>query len=427
MLTRIVHNSQRLCTFFDQLDVQLSKPQRQHILNMADVLLVCEDKKTLATLQRQFIEAPDASNMADFLRISPWRADEVRAALRADQVAWIIAQAEHAGVPRVMYINIDDSLGEKDKDTRHLEPVDWFHDHSESTKNKPRYKNSFCYLECTLRIGKVVVTVDLQLYLRATTVRRLNRRRSPEQRIPFRSKTSIARSMLEALRPLLPKGWRIYVQLDSWYASERLIKYARRQNWHVTCGLKSNRKLNGIRLDQLAYQLRHRRYTHVRVTAADGKATTYYVRETTGRLVDVPFDVRVFFAKRHPREKSPAYFMSTDLTRSAQPALQGYRGRWSCEVVNFYLKTQWGLADFRVQSYEAVDKYMVVVLLTWAYVERRFEQERSAQIKTYGDIIRQHRDEHAIAWLTDAIQMALETGDTQLVLQRFLRLEAQSA
>jgi hypothetical protein len=25
--------------------------------------------------------------------------------------------------------------------------------------------------------------------------------------------------------------------------------------------------------------------------------------------------------------------------------------------------------------------------MTWAYVERRFEQERSAQIKTYGDLI----------------------------------------
>ncbi|RMD59562.1 transposase, partial [Candidatus Parcubacteria bacterium] len=41
------------------------------MLNMADALLVCEDKKTLAALQRQFVEAPDASNMADFLRISP--------------------------------------------------------------------------------------------------------------------------------------------------------------------------------------------------------------------------------------------------------------------------------------------------------------------------------------------------------------------
>ncbi len=427
MLTRIVRNSLELCTFFDQLGIELSKPQRRHILNMADALLVCEDKKTLAALQRQFIEAPDASNMADFLRISPWRGEDVRVLLRFNQVAWAIAQAEHVGGPQVIYINIDDSLGEKDKHTRHLEPVAWFYDHSESTKNRPRYKNGFCYLACTLRIGKIVVTVDLRLYLRAKTVRRINRRRSPGQRIPFGSKNSIARSMLEALRPLLPKGWHVYVQFDSWYASDRLIKYVRRQGWHVTCGLKSNRALNGIRLDQLAYKLRHRRYTRVRVTAADGNKTTYYVRHTTGRLVDIPFDVRVFFSKRHPREKSPAYFMSTDLTRSAQQALQGYRGRWSCEVVNFYLKTQLGLADFRVQSYEAVDKYLVVVLLTWAYVERRFEQERSAQIRNYGDIIRRHRDEHAVAWLTKAIQMAVETGDTQLVIQRFLRLDALPA
>jgi hypothetical protein len=420
MLTRILHNSGKLCTFFEQLNVELSKPQRRHILNMADALLVCEDTKTLAALQRQFLEAPDVSNMADFLRISPWSAEEMRAALRADQVAWTIGQAESVGAPRVIYINIDDSLGEKDKHTRHLEPVDWFHDHNESTRRKPRYKNGFCYLECTLRIGKLVVTVDLRLYLRAKTVRRINRHRAPEHHIGFRSKNRLARSILEALRPLLPKGWKVYVQFDSWYASEKLIKYVRRQGWHVTCGLKCNRKLNGKRLDQLAYALRHRRYTRVRVTAADGNQTTYYVRETTGRLVSVPFDVRVYFSKRHPREKSSAYFMSTDLTRSAQQALQGYSGRWSCEVLNFYLKTRLGLADFRVQSYEAVDKYMVVVLFTWAYVERRFEQERSAQIKCYGDIIRRHRDEHARDWLTGALQMVLATGAIEPVLDRFL-------
>jgi hypothetical protein len=73
MLTRIVHNSAKLCSYIDQLNVNLSKPQRQHMLNLADALLVCEDEKTLAALQRQFITAPDASNMADFLRISPWK------------------------------------------------------------------------------------------------------------------------------------------------------------------------------------------------------------------------------------------------------------------------------------------------------------------------------------------------------------------
>jgi hypothetical protein len=427
MLTRIVHNSPKLCTFFDQLNTDLSKPQRQHILNLADALLVCEDTKTLAALQRQFLEAPDASNMADFLRISPWCAEDARVRLRANQVAWAIAQAELTGTSKVIFINIDDALGKKDKNTCHLEPVDWFHDHNESTKNRPCYKKAFCYLECTLRIGRIVVTVDLRLYLRAKTVRRLNRYRPPDQRIPFRSKNSLAQSMLEALRPLLPQGWTVYVQFDSWYASEQLIKYVRRQGWHVMCGLKCNRQLNGKRLDQLAYAFRHRRYTQVQVTAADGNKTTYYVRQTIGRLVKVPYDVRVFFSKRHPREKSQAYFMSTDLTRSAQQALQGYSGRWSCEVVNFYLKTQLGLADFRVQSYETVDKYIVVVLLTWAYIERRFEEERSAQIKNYGDVIRQHRDEHAMDWLTSALEMMRETNDVQQVLQRFLRLETQPA
>jgi hypothetical protein len=423
MLTRIVHNSPKLCTFFDLLNLQLSKPQRQHILNLADALLVCEDEKTLAALQRQFIQAPDASNMADFLRISPWKAEDIRSVLRRNQVNWAVAQAEQLGMPKVLYVNIDDSLGEKDKNTRHLEPVDWFHDHSESTKSKPVFKNAFCYLEANLRIGTMVVTVDLRLYLREKTVRRLNRHRKAEQRIPFRSKNSLAKSILEALHPLLPTGWVVFVQFDSWYASEQLIKYVRRQGWHVTCGLKHNRKLNGKCIDQIASALKHRRYTQVQVTAADGNKTTYHVRQTTGRLQKVPYEVRVFFSKRHTREKSQAYFMSTDLTRSAQQALQGYSGRWSCEVSNFYLKTQLGLSDFRVRAYEAVDKYMVIVLLTWAYVERRFEQEHSAQIKTYGDLIRRHRDEHAVEWLTGAVKMMQETGDLQQVLERYLRLE----
>ncbi len=422
MLTRIVHNSSSLCIFFEQFKLQLSQPQQRHILNMADALLVCEDTKTLAALQRQFVEAPDPSNMADFLRISPWKATEVRATLRASQVSWLVEQAELAELPKVIYINLDDSLGEKDKHTRHLEPVDWFHDHSESSRTKPRFKNGFCYLVCTLRIGELVVTADLRLYLREKTVRRLNRHRDPEQRIPFRSKSSLARLILEDLRPLLPKGWQVFVQFDSWYASARLLKYVHRQRWHTTCGLRCNRTLNGLRLDHLAHKLRHRRYTRVRVSAADGDQTTYYVRETIGRLNKVPFKVRVFFSKRHPREKSSAYFMSTALTRSAFQALQGYRGRWSCEVANFYLKTQLGLADFRVQSYEAVDKYMVVVHLAWAYVERRFEQEHSAQIKTYGDLIRRHRDEHAVTWLTGALEMMAKTNDLQVVLQHFLRL-----
>ena len=423
MLTRILHNSDQLQSFFNKLSLDLYLPQRQHMLNMADALLVCEDTKTLAALQRQFVQAPDASNMADFLRISPWQAHDVRDALRTYQVTRLLAGVDQTNVPPVIYINIDDSLGEKDKATRHIQAVDWHYDHSESTKSKPRYKNAFCYLVCTMRVGKQTAAVDMRLYLRQKTVRRLNRKRNKKSRLPFRSKYRLARTILEQLHPLLPKGWPVMVQFDSWYASARLIKYCRRHHWQVTCGLKSNRLLNDKRVDKHAQELRHKWYTKVRVTTADGDKSLFFVRRRNGRLEDIPFDVRVFFSKRHPRAKALSYFMSTDFSCSTQTVLQGYSWRWSCEVVNFYTKTQLGLADFRVRSYEAVDRYMVVVHLAWAYVEQRFDRERSSHIQTYGDMIRQHREEHAIDWLTGAVEMAIETEDVDLVLQHFLRLE----
>lgn len=427
MLTRILHNSDSLHSFFNELELDLSLPQRQHMLNMADALLVCEETKTLAALQRQFVQAPDASNMADFLRISPWEAHDVRDALRIHQVNRLLAEVEQNDTPPVIYINIDDSLGEKDKATRHIQAVDWHHDHSESTKNKPRYKNGFCYLVCTMRVGKQTATVDLRLYLREKTVRRLNRQREQKNRLPFRSKYRIARTILEQLRPLLPKGWKVVVQFDSWYASARLINYCRRQRWQVTCGLKCNRLLDDKRIDKHAQELRHKWYTKVCVTTTDGDKSIYFVRRRNGRLADVPHDVRVFFSKRHPRARALSYFMSTDFSCSTPAVLQGYSWRWSCEVVNFYTKTQLGLTDFRVRSYEAVDRYMVVVHLAWAYVEQRFDRERSSQIQTYGDIIRQHREEHAVDWLTGAVEMAIATQDVNLVLQHFLRLENPSA
>jgi hypothetical protein len=51
MLTRILHHSDELCAFIDPLNLHLSRPQRRHIVNVADALLVCEDQKTLAALQ----------------------------------------------------------------------------------------------------------------------------------------------------------------------------------------------------------------------------------------------------------------------------------------------------------------------------------------------------------------------------------------
>lgn len=75
------------------------------------------------------------------------------------------------------------------------------------------FKNAFCYPAATVRIGKLVVTVDLRLYLREKTVRRLNRQRQAGQRLSFRSKNRLAKSMLEGPRPQPPEGIAEMVEL----------------------------------------------------------------------------------------------------------------------------------------------------------------------------------------------------------------------
>jgi hypothetical protein len=426
MLARILHPSPKLCAFLDPLIESLSRPQRAHLQELCDAILVCETEHTLAALQRLFVETTDPANWADFLRRSPWQPEAVRAELLKDQIDWAIEQGQKSGQATEIYLNFDDSLGEKGDATWRLEVVDWQHDHTKSTPQRPRYKNGFCYLACTLCVGAVIVTLDVRLYLRARTVRAINRQRAPHERIHFRSKNTLVRQMLQRIAPHLPSGWPVIVQFDSWYASKKLLKFVQRLQWHFTCGVKFNRKLNGVRLDEQHRQEKHKWHARVRVTNAQQEERCYYVRQLDGRLEELSFDLRVLISKRHLGQKHPAYFAST---RDCKPQaiLQGYSGRWSCEVVNFYLKVELGLSDFRLWRYEAVDKYLVAVHLAWAYVERRFVKERGAQIKCGGDLLRRHREEHAVSLLKAAVEMTLGGAPLDQVLQRFLSREPVDA
>jgi IS4 transposase len=238
--------------------------------------------------------------------------------------------------------------------------------------------------------------------------------------------------MLAEIAPLLPPDFQVYSLFDSWYASAKLIKYCRRQTWHVIAGLKSNRCLNGKQLSQWHQDLRHQRYERATVPAADGSQTTYFVRSLRGRLNQVPFEVCVLISKRHPRSKSPAYFLCTDLALSAQETLDWYRDRWPVEVDNFYLKTRLGLADYQMQCFEAIEKFHALVFLALAYLQYRLVQRLAAahqtslarsndQRRTLADVIRLHRAEHEVQLLKAACQLALQHNSLAPVLAKFLR------
>jgi SRSO17 transposase len=95
--------------------------------------------------------------------------------------------------------------------------VDWTHDHNASTKKKSIYSNGAVHISCRVQVGEYSYTFGWRLYLRAKTVRRLNRQRPQGKRLKFKSKYRLAREMLVELKAFIPKGWKVYVMFDSWY------------------------------------------------------------------------------------------------------------------------------------------------------------------------------------------------------------------
>ena len=398
MLTTIVQHSRELVAFISALNIALYQPQIRHLIQLVDALLVSNETKTISGLYRLLKGQPDPKSGADFFRESPWQPEEIGSARKRWMVKTFLELASKVNTVFEIFISIDDSLGQKGKATRHLEAVDHQHNHTESSRKKQVYTNGFVYVEVHVQIGSFGFLFDTRLYLREKTVRRLNRKRSPEQRLRFRTQYALAREMLVELTTLLPKEHHVYVLFDSWYASKKLIKFCRRQRWHVICAIKSNRLINKLGMSQHNQTLRHRPYERVTLEAVDKqrKPPRYYTRSIQGYLEDFAEPVHAIISKTRPGDKFPKYFVCTDLSLSVQQVLRSYQKRWSVEVDNLYLKNALGLGDFRLRSFEAIQKWFAVVVLAINYLQYRMAlaYNSSSSRMILADFIRLHRLEH---------------------------------
>ena len=421
MIKQIVQHSAQLVEFIVLLQLNLAKPQYRHVLNIADTVIVCEaPHKTLTTLYDLLVDAPDASNAADCLRISPWKAVDLREPLR-DFTIGDLMQAASLLEEEVLWVSIDDSLTAKDKGTTCLQAVDWHHDHTKSVGKKQAYTNGTQHVEVRIQLGNQAYVYDWGLYLREKTVRRLNRQRKKGQRLSFCSKYRIVRAILADLKQRLPARFPVYVLFDSWYASNKLLKFCRRQGWHVICAIKSNRTLDGVKLSEWNQRLKHQPYTRVNPAATDQRKRPYLVRARKGKLKNVPFEVCVLISKRHRGDKRPKYFLCTDLSLSPQQILTFYQKRWPIEVDNYYVKQLLGLGDFRVQSYEAIEKWFAIIFLAYTFLQWRLNHAQpDERFKVVADVIRAHRQQHARLVLEAACQIAVACQDVTQVLHRFV-------
>jgi DDE superfamily endonuclease len=410
----IVRRSAAAVTFVGLLGLALTAPQRQHVERFADLLVLAPRRKTLAQLAALELDGVDPSNLADFFRISPWDPDDLRLPLVELILQYL--KAHNPEQPLPIYLTVDDSLAPKDKGTRKLQSVDWHFDH-----NQGRVVRGGNHVVLRIHWGKYHFPLLWRLYLRSATVRRLNRRRK-HNKLRYHSKLDLAQQMLQQLLPSLPKGQPVYVLFDAWYTSAKLVKWIRQQGWHVIAAVKSNRKVSGQKLTDWHHDLKGCSYGRVSLELANGRRRTYWVRSITGRLRGVPGAVRVVLSQKGPGVRAPKYFLCTDLTLYGQEILSRYQHRWSQEVDYWYVKQELGLADFRLQSYEAIAKWYAVVYLVLVYLYwRRYEAgEAHGPTPSLSDVMTGIRQEHQRAVLRAACEEVAAGTAVEAVLERYL-------
>jgi hypothetical protein len=187
------------------------------------------------------------------------------------------------------------------------------------------------------------------------------------------------------------------------------------------CAIKSNRKLDDKKRSQWPQALRHQRYQRVQLTATDQRPRTSLVRTLRGKLSTLPYEVCVLSSQRHHRDQHPKYLLWTELSLTAQHILPISHKRWPMEVDNFYVKQHVGLADFRVQSYEATEKWFAIVFLALVCLQWRLNHAHAKEPwHSLADVVRQHRYDHARTLLETACQEAATLGDYLPVLNRLL-------
>jgi hypothetical protein len=410
----IVQRSTAIVTFVGLLGLALSAPQRQHVERLGDLLVVAPRRKTLAQLAALELPGVDPSNLADFFRISPWDPDDLRLPLLEFIIAYLKRRNSDPTCP--IYLSIDDSLTPKDKGTHRLESVDWHFDH-----NRKRTIKAGSHVVLRIHWGAFHFPLSWRLYLRESTVRRLNRRRK-NTKLRYRSKLALAREMLQQVVSLLPKTNPVYVLFDSWYTSAKLVRWIRQQGWHVIAAVKSNRKVSGRKLTDWHHDFKGHSYERVSLEQANKKKRIYCVRELTGRLRGVPGMVRVLLSQKGPGVQTPKFFLCTDTKLSGQEILRRYQHRWSQEVDYWYVKLQLGLGDFRLRKHEAISKWYAVVYLVLVYLYWQSYECQGAQSKTttLSEVLARLREEHQRAVLRAACQEAANGTPMEQVLARYL-------
>ncbi len=318
----------------------------KHLINIIEPIIDYEGRHTVSKLNRHQIHGTDVSNDIQFIRNANW---DHRNLLRQ----YHYQMKRYAGKARTGILSIDDTLNEKGTMTKNMEGLGFHYSHS---TGKVTYGH--CIVSNHYRIGDISIPYDFEFYL--------NKKEAQRLKTKFKTKIEIAQDLIEEFTPF--SNERVFITMDSWYTSEKLIKIALEKGYHVIGGVKMNRV---FRLSEHGMKHKLKKYVSNLRNSSFEKMTlngeAYLVRRKDVYMSGIGL-VTLVITKRN-KDRSIRYVLSTDMNLSTESILKIYGFRWDIEVGYLYLKDRLGMGHYQMRRLKAIKKYCALVIIAYGLLE----------------------------------------------------------
>lgn len=226
----------------------------------------------------------------------------------------------------------------------------------------------------------------------------------------FKSKNDLAAEMIEAFPATQDEL--VYVLMDSWYTSEKVINVCNRKGFHVIAAVKTNRLIcvSGVTISMADFAAQYIRKSDLRSVTVESQGR-YWIYEYEGPVSEME-NVKVLLSWKNehaPSSKPQVCLLCTDLSLDLVTIQRYYHVRWNIETGYRYFKELLGFDQYQLLSFEGIQRFWAIQLLTQNYLEsQRQDWMKNDKHLTFGDVVHRIRQEYFGQIIVYVYQQALE-------------------
>jgi hypothetical protein len=255
--------------FILALNLGLTKPQHNHMLAVVHGIILCAGRKNITQIRHAVRQDGNLSNSTHFLNHAPWCVNRMQRRRMKFMIEKLRKSRIKKGDSRhLVFFIVDDTNSKKDKSTNKMEALEFHYSHEDG-------KSMWSHNVVTTHVVSDTYSFpwDFRPYFR--------KEYCEAHPIVFKSKNDLALEMIEAFSA--QEDELVYVLMDNWYTSEKVVNACNRKGFHVIAAVKTNRKISpaGIRIGMSDFAEQYIHKSDLRPVTVEGQGK-YWVYEYEG-------------------------------------------------------------------------------------------------------------------------------------------------